>query len=254
MLKKIVTFSLLIATIVLANAQERSKGKDIISNGFYFNVGLSFPSQRFDIESEVTSTTEVGSASFVATTPVKLKFAPNYGVMPNVEIGNQWYFWKEGKMGIGLRASWFQIGIASFALKSIDVSTAFGNSTASTDFSGSLIDLRFVKLAPQFTYAISDEMALDFSFEVAPTVIIVGGTRSGNNVEDDIYANVNAGLVFAPGIKFRYKVFAAGFDFGFASINNAGGFTTFETNTKSVVVFSGSVPTTVPRIYLGFKF
>ena len=145
-------------------------------------------------------------------------FSQSLGVQPNIEIGNQWYFWKNDKMGVGMRVSWFQFGYSAYEV--------FG-------ITSSVIDLRFIKVAPQFTYAFTDKMALDVSFEVAPTFFIGGGT-------------LLAGALFAPGVKFRYNVFAVGFDLGFGSL--AGG----AASTTSVAI--GAINILYPKVYLGFKF
>jgi len=243
MFKKIITLSVLVALYFNGNAQEkRRSSKDIISKGFFVNVGLAFPSQTFTVTKvKQDKTTPTG---VVTTDSTGAKYdAQSLGILPSIEVGNQWYFWKNEKMGVGLRVSWFQFGFSTYTLN--DSKLIYGS-----DLNVTNVDLRFIKLAPQYTYALTEDMALDFSFEVAPTVFIGAVAK-----DDNIYATSSVGLLFAPGLKFRYKVFAAGFDYGFGAPSTAA-ISTFgnSSDSKLVSTATGTAATSYPRIYLGFKF
>ncbi|TAH26607.1 MAG: hypothetical protein EAZ07_03880 [Cytophagales bacterium] len=186
---------------------EMTKSKPIISSGFLLNLGFAFPS--------VSVPGAPSSSSF----------------QTNLEIGNQWYFAKTDKYGIGLKVSWFQFGYGS---KSEDL---LGKTLRTYN-----IDLRFIKVAPMFSYAINDDMALDAYVDLSPTVIIQG---------NELIGSIGAGLLFVPGARFRYKKFAFGFDTSIGSMNTASTFvdddTDFEIPDYKASYF-------IPRIYVGFKF
>lgn len=245
MLKRLFIASIMLATVTFSFGQGKA-----LKGGFFINVGVGFPSQTGDLKTETTQTPVVNGIEGVET-PVKKGTdvsSQTLGVLPHVELGNQWYFFKTDKFGIGLRASWIQFGISSFTY-SPSIKFNDGTGTLNSEIKGGLYDVRLIKLAPQFTYAITEDMALDFSFEVSPTIAVHAGRKG-----DDVFLYTGAGLLYAPGIKFRYNIFAVGFDYGFGSLSTAGGFTDLATTVKSVTTYTGRISVGYPRIYAGFKF
>jgi hypothetical protein len=192
-------------------------GKSVLEKGFYLNIGLSFPSYI------------LSDNGYIGT-------VQNVGKEPNIELGNQWYFWKNQHFGFGLRVSWLQFGAG-----------AYSPSYSSDKFFAT--DIRLFKVIPQFTFAFTDALALDLSFEVSPTAYVGSGIL--NNQQETYYA---LGAMFAPGARFRYNMIAVGADFGFGSLpkaqfitNDVGGGNSNTTDFKLNTIFS-------PRVYVGFQF
>jgi hypothetical protein len=181
----------------------------LLSNGFYANLGVAYPTFGF---------LSAGSSSF--------------GIEPHLEVGNQWYFTRNEYWGFGIKVSWLQAGFSQFNN---------GTLTPTTN-----LDFRFLKVAPQFSYIVSTNMALDVTFEVAPTLMYsanaygVAGT-GGGQTSFTVY-----GVMFAPGLRFRYKKYAIGGDFGFGTLN-------INTNTA---IYNGVTTGNMicPRVYLGLQF
>lgn len=227
---------LLIASVMIAFSSfaggngylgTKKKGEGVLSNGFYLNLGLGFPS----------STTTINYSGLTATGSTK-----SLGLQPSLEIGNQWYFWHNDKFGVGLKVSWFQFGYSSFKN---DYSSAFTNVKNYDNF-----DIRLLKLAPEFSFAINEDIALDATFEVSPTFMI-GGDGYKFGTKDYANVNMNFGALLAPGIRFRYKVFAVGFDYGFGTLVAT---STQVIDSETQPTYSGTAVFSNPRVYLGFQF
>lgn len=198
----------------------QASGKKVISNGFYLHLGVAFPSMKTK-SFEGTSVDDADKQSL--------------GVQPSIEIGNQWYFVKKENFGFGMRVSWLQFGYSAGKIK-------FDGQNVGK--SGN-VDLRFIKIAPQATFGINDDMGIDVSVEVAPTFII-SGYKYDNSSETGTQAV--GGVLFAPGARFRYKKFAAGFD---VSLGTLSGGTTL---TDGGDTYDTKVSVMSPRVYVGFKF
>ena len=177
----------------------------LLSNGFYVNLGVAFPT--FGILNANSS---------------------NFGFEPNLEIGNQWYFTRNEYWGFGLKLSWIQAGFSSYSVGSVTPSTN--------------VDLRFLKLAPQFTYLANANMAIDITFEVSPTLML-----GGNGNTNPSYSYTMYGVLFAPGLRFRYKQYAVGGDFGFGSLTY-----TLDMPGNAISPYSANI--VAPRFYLGLQF
>jgi len=194
----------------------QASGKKVISNGFFLNLGLSFPSAK---------------AKSIDGKTVTDPKSESLGIQPSIEIGNQWYFVKKETFGFGLKVSWLQFG---YSAKKID------------QVKSTTIDLRFIKVAPMATFGFNDEMGLDVYVDIAPTVLFTAYKPDG--ATEVTAGQAVAGVLFAPGARFRYKKFAAGTDFSMGTLGGAikpkdGDVTT----DIKLSVFS-------PRVYVGFKF
>ena len=211
------------------NGLKSMQGGKGINNGFYLNLGFGFPSAVFRYD---------GGGSNAQT----------MGFQPNLEIGNQWYFVKQEKIGFGIKVSWLQFGYSAY--KPVAYSNGYSYQTNIYTKNTSNIDLRLIKIAPQFTLGLNEDMALDFSVEVAPTFMIGGNSQVGAN-----YGYVARGVLFAPGARFRVKKFAVGVDFSLGSLafDEKRDVTDYSGNTKTVDK-SGKMSVFIPRIYVGFKF
>lgn len=188
-----------------------------INNGFYLHLGFAFPSMK---------------AKTVDGKSVSGSESQSLGFQPSLEFGNQWYFYKNDQFGIGLRVSWLQFGYSTAKIK------------GTSDGKVSTLDFRFLKVAPQATFGLGDDMALDVSVEFAPTVMVSGYKYSSYNA-----GQLGVGLLIAPGARFRIKKFAVGVDCGFGSVSGA--FLADVDGAESYIVKSAII---IPRLYLGFKF
>ena len=158
---------------------------------------------------EATSTSTTLDQSILAMDISKAK-SQSLGFMPSLELGNQWYFYNTDAWGVGLKASWLQVGFSN-------ITNAYY-----TNATGKAYNIQLLKLAPQFTYAINDDMGVDVALEVNPTFLLQtfteadGGGTVGTR-RDDV-ANFTFGTLYAPSLRYRYKVFSAGFDFTFGTL------------------------------------
>ncbi|MBY0424311.1 MAG: hypothetical protein K2Q22_01635 [Cytophagales bacterium] len=178
----------------------------LLKNGFYTNFGLAFPT--FGILNNPNSS--------------------SFNFEPHVEFGNQWYLLRNAYIGLGARISWFQVGYSSYSINSVSPTSNF--------------DFRVLKVAPELSYVINSNMALDFSVEVSPTLMVGGNANSNPSYSYFIY-----GLLYAPGLRFRFLNLAAGADLAFGPMSysiNAPGISN-QVNTYNMVA---------PRFYLGFQF
>lgn len=223
-MKKVILLASVVCASISSFARDnyfnKKQEKDILSKGFYLNFGVSYLNSRLltfnDVD--VTSITENQSL----------------GIQPSLEIGNQWYFYTNDKIGAGLKVSWFQFGYSSAKIKDSKSDGKIGT-----------LDLRFFKLAPQFSLKLSEETALDFSVELAPTVLVSGARLSDTTSQ----ASISIGTLITPGVRYRYKKLAVGLDCSFGSIKGAS-----TSDDSSVIV--GDIKTRIiqPRLYVGFKF
>jgi len=214
----------------------KKKGEGVLSNGFYLNLGVSFPSAIY------TQTKSAG-----VTVPNATSYVYSMGVQPNLEIGNQWYFWHNDKFGIGLKVSWLQLGYSSYSQSTF--------SSAITSSTWGNFEARFLKLAPEFTFAVNEDLAFDASFEFATSINAGGGVNrySSGSGYDITTTQVGFGYFLSPGIRARYKVFALGFDYGFGTVNYAAALQ-YSSNTTGPGTAEYTNVVANPRIYLGFQF
>ena len=208
----------------------KKKGEGVLSNGFYLNLGLAFPS--------AISTINFNGGNFTGS-------SQNLGLQPSLEIGNQWYFWHNKRFGVGLKVSWFQFGY------SVPQISSSNYSSVATNYTNNDLDIRLLKVAPQISFGITKELAIDLSFEVSPTLNLNIVYFKDANALDNVLSNYNYGALFAPGIRFRYRVFAAGFDYSLGTLNYKG---TTEINNVKQPDVNGTSTFALPRIYLGFQF
>jgi hypothetical protein len=189
-----------------------------LSNGFYLNLGASF------LNTEITSYNNVS---------VKQTTFPSYGVAPTLELGNQWYFFNTDNIGIGLKATWLQVGYSSIS----KTNNVFADK-------GYAVIAQISKIAPQFTFAFDDKIAVDASFGIAPesnnTTVRVG---KNDNVASFVY-----GTSFSPGLRVRYSKLALGFEYTFGTLKGSGTLPNADTDYQLTQKVDYS------RIYLGFQF
>jgi hypothetical protein len=197
-----------------------SKGQ--LKNGLYINLGVAFPSMS----------TVFNGYTFNTNT---------LGVQPNIELGYQWYAIRKNNWGAGLRISWIQFGYSAYQPNYV-----YTNLTGNPELAqGGVGDLRILKVIPQFTYLLKNDMAFDISFEVAPT--LYWGNETSSSITNH-YSGL--GALFAPGLRFRFQRFALGTDIGFGTLKGNfywhDGSNSTNYNAK-FAIFS-------PRFYMGMQF
>lgn len=195
-------------------SEEVFPNKPIISNGFYLHLGIGFPARTY------------------------LGYTSTLGPQINLEIGNQFLFFKTEKSGIGFKISWFQIG---YGANREDL--GYGN-ISSLPYRIHTIDIRLLKLGPQYSVAFSNKVALDISLDFSPTVMYSIGFTYGNNTSIR-----HLGLFAGPNIRLRYKKMALGAEVAFGKLNSKDLYKT--TNPNQISYQSNYI---FPRVYLGFQF
>lgn len=182
-----------------------------IDNGFSLKLNLGFPSADYGgaEDSEIEAPLSVG-----------------------LQIGNQWYFFKESTFGIGLNVNWFDISRAS---KTED------------DYSVTAWDLRFIEFGPLGTIKIQDEMGVDIYYNLCPTLLMSLGY---NDDSDFIGAGVGSGFTHAIGAGFRYQIFYAGLEYSLGDLSDA----VMVDDDFEETGFKTDMVTNIFKICLGFKF
>lgn len=197
-----------------------------LSNGFYLNLGASF------LNTEITSYNNVS---------VKQTTFPSYGVAPTLELGNQWYFFNTDNIGVGLRATWLQLGYSSIS----ETNNIFADK-------GYAASAQIVKVAPQFTFAFNDKIGVDASFGIAPELFLTNYTESNKTTvrvgKNDNVASFVYGASFSPGLRIRYSKLALGFEYTFGTLKGSGTLPNAPTDYQLTQKVDYS------RIYLGFQF
>ncbi|GAL86871.1 hypothetical protein MYP_4101 [Sporocytophaga myxococcoides] len=185
-------------------------GKDdgMISNGFYWNLGIGFPSFK---GTDITDSKR-----------------ESQGVQFTLEAGNQWMFVKSDRIGFGLNVSWLTIGGSVYKLEGIDENVY--------DF-----HLGLLRFGPMASVGFGDNAAVDVFFNLNPTVKYNFWSTDQFDSNTLIY-----GAAWTPGVKFRFKKFAVGFENSFGRLKAQD----LENSDVKAVKLSYMNP----RILLGMKF
>ena len=191
------------------------QSKPIISKGVYLNLGFGFPTLGDQFR----------------------------GVMPNLEFGNHFLFYKNEKFGVGMKMGWINVGVSTFT------STYYTSSWTGyySDIQMVNLDIRFVKFGPLATFAFTEAVGLDVYIDAIPTVIVGVGTGTDYYGDEHGYGDAYFGLLVAPGAKFRYKMFAAGVDLSVGNLYGSSDLNDDDDSDITSFMF-------MPRIYAGFKF
>ncbi len=191
--RAVLLFTLIIAmgTFLNVNAQDAkpTPKNRTLSNGFSIKVEYGIPSKEFGTYEPVGDNSK-------------------YGISYGLQIGNQWYISPMEKLGFGIMVNWFDV---TFAAKSID------------DESRATIDASILEIGPIGTYALNSEMAIDFYYNLRPTVIINmetwtsswgGSTNQFSNTWEGV------GVTHAIGAGFRWRALSGGMEYVFGSVND----------------------------------
>ncbi|MBL4624695.1 MAG: hypothetical protein JKY42_06105, partial [Flavobacteriales bacterium] len=125
-----------------------------------------------------------------------------FGFGHGIEIGNMFRLVDSEPIAIGLKVTWFNAGFSGFK--------SSGKATNVTGFS---VDLRALKLGPYFTYALTDQMAVDAFYQVAPTMTFgyFQGTYRGEYYN---YPAFSYGLTHEVGVTYRFDILSVGVGWG----------------------------------------
>ena len=243
MKKIIISISCLLASIATFAGGNKSKVEEdgVLSNGFFLNLGMGMPN------ASITNYNGVHNGPFKSQ---------NLGTQANLELGNQWYFYTSDQIGLGLKASWAQFGFSTFKDNNKNMFASYYLSRFTTaDIDAYAFDLKLIKIAPMFTYAVNDKFAVDASFEIAPTVNYFQEQEKGYtnlitkaDARNEKVGTVIYGVTFAPGFRVRYSVFAIGYDYSFGSLYGQGTLPGASTNTNMNQKISNA------SIYVEFQF
>lgn len=188
---------------------KKSNDDGMISKGFYWNLGIGFPSYKWvDIP-------EAGRQS--------------QGLQFTLEAGNQWMFVKNDRFGFGMNVSWLTIGGSTYKYNDLDYKVYD-------------INLGLLRFGPMASVGFGDNIAVDVFFNLNPTVKY----NFFLDDQDNSYNSLIYGATWAPGLKFRIKKFAVGFE------NNFGRLRSKDLDNKGVKEVKLSYMN--PRILLGMKF
>lgn len=162
------------------------KGNDdgMISKGFYWNLGIGFPSFKI---------TEFSGFDRVSQ-----------GVQFSLEAGTQWMFVKNDRFGFGMNVSWITIGASSYKIKN-------------TDNKALDVHVGLLRFGPMATVGLGDNAAIDVFFNLSPTVKYNLVTFAN----DDQSNNLMYWMAWTPGVKLRVKKFAVGVENSFGSMTYA---------------------------------
>jgi hypothetical protein len=233
--------------------QATAGNKGITEGGFYLHYNPYVPSKKYGYLKSGTITVNEGATDqyTLNQTDVNqyisdIREVGKFGAGHGLEIGNMFRLSDFEPMAIGLRVTWLDFGISTFKANS-----------AYNDYNvkGLAIDIRLLKVGPYFTFALSDQMALDAFYQVSPT--FVGGFFAGEYVnsadETEVvgYPILQYGLGHEIGLTYRFDILSVGLGYGMGSLN---------TNIPGIPVgndtysLSGKSYVGTFRMMLGMKF
>ncbi len=159
---------------------------EVTGSGLFLNLGLFFPGINY-------------------LNPYQ--FTPSYGLGFNFEIGSFFRFIKfgEGKIGLGLRASWLDFSYANF--------------TDEKDIYRSL-QIQPIHLGPQFSIAFNETMGLDAFLTIGYNVTTEFGSIDDPNEKKNVGESITyMGWSNEVGAAFHYKMFSLGFGYRSGNLN-----------------------------------
>lgn len=171
--------------------------KGITESGFFVHFGGVLPSKNYFFL--------VGFGD--NNTGVK------FGFGPSLDLGNMFRIAELDDAAIGIRATWFS---ALYTKLVIDDTTSFDAMQGSV-----------LKLGPYFTYGLSDDVAIDVYYQIAPAILIELN-------DGDAYL----GAAHSLGFGFRFKVLSVGMDYNFGNLKNID-FPEFKVGTSHLRIFVG---------------
>ncbi|MDB4754952.1 hypothetical protein OAF80_00720 [bacterium] len=227
--------------------------KGITEGGFFLHYNPFLPSKNYgDLKSAVITANVGESDEYVLDqTDVdnyrkELQDVGKFSIGHGLEIGNMFRLTDFEPMAIGLRLTWLDFGFAGYK--------------ASSDYSqynikGFMADIRAIKIGPYFTYALTDQMALDAFYQVAPTMLIGGFAGQYTDENDDVqtvgYPVLQYGLTHEIGVTYRFDILCIGIGYGMGNLRTIERPIPVEEDTYSI---DGRAYVNTFRMMVGMKF
>ena len=184
--KSILLFLIVLIGAITSNAWAQKT--PALKNGFSIKAQLGFPSKDFGWTDEVLD---------------DFKEDYKYGITYGLQVGNQWYFYTQESLGIGLMVNWIDV---SGATK--EITTDLGTLDRAT------LDVGLVEFGPVFTIAVDDPMAIDIYYNLRPTAM----STAYKFDDEDGEAYGGFGVTHAFGAGFRFKLLYAGVEYVTGSV------------------------------------
>ncbi|MBL4653011.1 MAG: hypothetical protein JKY53_09155 [Flavobacteriales bacterium] len=234
--------------------QATAGNKGITEGGFFLHYNPYYASARYGFASVGTITVNEGySDEYELTeteTEVYLGLSRSVGRYKwghGLEIGNIFRLVDFEPMAISLRVTWLDFGYSGFKANS-----AFSD----YDIIGGAFDLRLLKIGPSFTYALSDQMAIDVFYQLSPTFIAAGYAGeytdlSTGDTEFVGYGLIQYGLGHEIGLTYRFDILSIGLGYGMGNMKAIVPTIYEGDNTYS---FEGKANINTFRLMVGMKF
>jgi hypothetical protein len=113
-----------------------------------------------------------------------------------IEVGNYFRLWHTDKLGLGVRASWLQLGYTKHQDTAYSAGNAFGSP---------------LRLGPQASYLLGENMGIDVFYQI-------GAQYNIDWLHGENYSY--AGLSHEFGAALRYTIFTLGFGYRVGSLPN----------------------------------
>jgi hypothetical protein len=168
--------SVTILLVILLAGSVTDGWAQALKKGFSIKAQLGFPSASYGVNEDVED---------------DYKFGTTYGV----QFGNQWYFYKNETLGVGLMVNWAD---ATYTRKK--GSTAFG------DFDRDALDVAVGEVGPVLSLAVGDPMAIDVYYNLRPTIMAASYEIGG----EDLEGFGGFGVTHAFGAGFRFSLLYVG--------------------------------------------
>jgi hypothetical protein len=179
-----------------ANAQN-----PMLEKGFSLKFSFGFPPSQYGFDGDLPI-------------PEGLQLSNTYGL----ELGNQWYFYTENNIGIGLDINWIEVSygkanISDFILGDIDMVT----------IEGSLLEF-----GPVGTFAINDILALEAYYNLRPSYMATYYYETSFNMwnAEDYVLLRDFSFLHGLGVGVRLKFIYVGFEYTMGNLDgkiDAGG-------------------------------
>ena len=209
---------LLLAALVSMNAFALEPGDD---NGFGIRLGLELPGSGYGTPKiDGIDSPDMSSIGF------------------GVALDNRWYVWHNDMFGAAINARWIDFSYAKGSFETEYVGSS--KKTFTTDVKSISVDI--CSPGAMFTYYPADNMAVDLSYNIAPSVLMTTDSMDG----EDESTSVAFGASHIIGAGFRYSVFHGGVEYKLGKLG------VLSADDETLEAFD--LQTNKVRVYLGFKF
>ena len=191
----------LIMSCILVMTLSANAQSPMLENGFSLKFSFGFPPSQYGFDGDLP-------------VPDGVELSNTYGL----EIGNQWYFYNENNIGIGLDINWFDVSygkanISDFALGDLDRITIEGS---------------FLEFGPVATFAINDFLALEGYYNLRPSYMITYYYETSFNMwnAEDYVLLRDFSFLHGLGFGVRLKFIYVGYEYTMGNLDgkiDAGG-------------------------------